>query len=406
MPSPRPDLHSPVVTGIGVASGLGHGKDAFRAGLFEGRSVFAPLARPGRQRDDDSPPFFGVEMPDPPSILPPRVERTAGLSGRAAVAVLDEAWREAGLDRVAPERIGLIVGGTNLMAREQLLSLRDYADRLDFLPPRHGHVFLDTDICGLCASQFPIRGFAHTVGAASASGAVAIVAAVEAVRSGRVDACIALGALQDVSMTDLQGFRALGALDAGPVCRPMDTGHDGFLYGEACAALVVTRPEHAGGTVYGRVLGTGFCTDGSRGPEPNSDAQVRAAQDALAAAGLVAADIDYVNGHATGTPSGDAAEIETLRRLGLAHARVNATKSIIGHGLSAAGAVEAAAVLIQMREGALHPTLNLDTPLDEGFGWVRGAAQEHRICHALKFSFGFGGTNVALVFGAPEGEAA
>ena len=406
MPSPRPDVHPPVVTGIGVGSGLGHGKDAFRQGLFEGRSVFAPLARPGRQRGDGSPPFFGVEMPDPPSILPPRVERTAGLSGRAAVAVLDEAWREAGLDRLVPERIGLIVGGTNLMAREQFLSLRDYAERLDFLPPRHGHVFLDTDICGLCASQFPIRGFAHTVGAASASGAAAVVAAAEAVSSGRVDACIALGALQDVSALDLQGFRALGALGAGPVCRPMDRGHDGFLYGEACAALVVTRPELAGGTIYGRVLGTGFCADGSRGPEPNSEGQVRAAQDALADAGLAAADIDYVNGHATGTPSGDDAELETLRRLDLGHARVNATKSIIGHGLSAAGAIEAAAVLIQMREGWLHPVLHLETPLDEGFGWVRGGMAEHRIRHALKFSFGFGGSNIALVFGAPEGAAA
>lgn len=406
MPSPRPETPPPVVSGIGVASGLGHGKDAFRQGLFEGRSVFAPLARPGRQRGDGSPPFFGVEMPDPPSILPPRIERTAGLSGRAAVAVLDEAWREAGLDRLVPERIGLIVGGSNLMAREQFLSLRDYAARLDFLPPRHGHVFLDTDICGLCASQFPIRGFAHTIGAASASGAAAIVAAAEAVSSGRVDACIALGAFQDVSLMDLQGFRALGALGAGPICRPMDRGHDGFLYGEACAALVVTRLELAGGTIYGRVLGAGFCADGSRGPEPNSDGQVQAAQDALTAAGLAAADIDYVNGHATGTPSGDDAELETLRRLGLAHARVNATKSIIGHGLSAAGAIEAAAVLIQMREGLLHPVLHLKAPLDEGFGWVRGAAQEHRIRHAFKFSFGFGGSNVALVFGVPEGNAA
>ena len=85
---------------------------------------------------------------------------------------------------------------------------------------------------------------------------------------------------------------------------------------------------------------------------------------------------------------------------------MNATKSIIGHGLSAAGAVEAAAVLIQMREGLLHPTLHLEAPLDEGFGWVRGAVQEHRIRHALKLSFCFGGSNVALVFGAPEGEVA
>ncbi|MDN3720445.1 beta-ketoacyl synthase N-terminal-like domain-containing protein [Roseibium salinum] len=149
-------------------------------------------------------------MPEPPAILPPRIARTVGLSARAAVSVLSEAWQEAGLDHVDPERIGLVVGGSNLMSRERELALGEYAGRLSYVPPRHGHMFQDTDICGVCATVFPIRGFAVTVGAASASGAVAVIQAVDAIRSGRVDVCIALGALQDLSAHDLQALRAMG----------------------------------------------------------------------------------------------------------------------------------------------------------------------------------------------------
>ena len=142
-------------------------------------------------------------------------------------------------------------------------------------------------------------------------------------------------------------------------------------------------------------------SDGSRGPEPSSTGQVRAANLALAEAGLIVSDIDYVNGHATSTPTGDDTELETYRSLGLEHARINATKSILGHGLSAAGAIEVAAVMIQIEEGRLHPNRNLETPLDPRFGWVRGEAESHDIRHALKFSFGFGGVDTALVIGAP-----
>jgi malonyl-ACP decarboxylase len=136
-------------------------------------------------------------------------------------------------------------------------------------------------------------------------------------------------------------------------------------------------------------------------PEPNSAGQVRAANLALAEAGLTVADIDTVNGHATSTPNGDDTELETYRALGLEHARINATKSILGHGLSAAGAIEVAAVLIQIEEGRLHPTRNLETPLDPRFGWVGAKPEAHAIRHALKFSFGFGGVDTALVIGAP-----
>lgn len=397
------------VTGIGVACGLGYGKAAFRKGLFEAPNIFSELKREGREPADGEAPFIGVEMPEPPEALPPRLARTATLTSRVALTVLAEAWQEAGLDNVDPERIGLVVGGTNLMAREQALAARDYADKLAYVPPRHGHMFLDTDICGLCASTYPIRGFSMTVGGASASGSVAIIQAMEAIRSGRVDVCIALGALQDLSAYDLHAMRSLGAIgsnrfadDPARACRPMDADHDGFIFGEACSALVLCRQDGvAQDKVYGELLGAGHVADGSRGPEPNSDGQVRAARKALAEAGLTAADIDYVNGHATSTPAGDDAECETYRALGLQHARINATKSILGHGLSAAGAIEVAAVLIQMAEGRLHPTRNLENPLDPQFDWVGVDAVSHDIRHALKFSFGFGGIDTALVIRAP-----
>ncbi|WP_346900193.1 beta-ketoacyl synthase N-terminal-like domain-containing protein [uncultured Roseibium sp.] len=397
------------VVGIGVACGLGHGKEAFRRGLFQAPNVFSHLKREGREPPEGETPFIGVEMPDPPSILPPRLARTATLSSRAAISVLDEAWNEAGLEAVDPERIGLVVGGSNLMTRERMIALRDYTGRLAYVPPRHGHMFLDTDICGLCTATYPIRGFAYSVGGASASGSVAIIQAMEAIRSGRVDVCIALGALQDLSSHDLQAMRAMGALGStrfadspAEACRPMDADHDGFIYGEACAALVLCRTDRvADGKIYGEILGASHVADGSRGPEPNSAGQARAANLALAGAGLTIPEIDTVNGHATSTPNGDDTELETYRALGLEHARINATKSILGHGLSAAGAIEVAAVLIQIEEGRLHPTRNLETPLDPCFGWVRGEAEPHAIRHALKFSFGFGGVDTALVIGAP-----
>lgn len=401
-----------VVTGIGVASGLGHGKASLIDGLLAGRDVFSVLSRPGRQAPDGKTTFMGVEMPDPPELLSKRVARTAGFGARVAVAVLDEAWREAELADVDPERIGLVVGGSNLFSREQLLAVRDYAGRQAFIPPRHGHVFLDSDLCGLCTSTFPIRGFANTVGAASASGSVAVIQAAEAVRTGRVDVCIALGALQDVSYVDLLGFRALGALGAprfegrpGKACRPFDAQHDGFLYGESCAALVLRRAGEAG-RGYGALIGSAQVADGQRGPEPDPAGQKRVIARALGQAGLRAADIDYVNAHGTGTPKGDEVELETLRELGLGEAWVNATKSVIGHGLSAAGAVELAAVLLQMRAGSLHPTRNLEHPPEPSLRYVMASPQPHRIRHALKLSFGFGGVDTALIVRASEGEGA
>lgn len=340
-------------------------------------------------------------MPEPPPLLSARVARVTGLVGRVAVAVLDEAWREAGLDAFNPERIGLVIGGSNLQSRESLLLHQAYADRLAWLPPTHGYAALDTDLCGLCTSQFPIRGFANTVGGASASGSLAVLQAALAVRSGRVDACIALGALQDVSFLELQALKTLGALSPGVACRPFDAAHDGFMYGESCAALVLVRAD-LGIPSYGTIAGGAHIANGNRGPNPSSSGELRVIAAALKDSGFVAQQIDYVNTHGTGTPLGDDTEAAALRISGLSHAHLNATKSLIGHGLSAAGAIEMAVVLLQMQQGRLHPTLHLEHPVLPDLNWVLGSKPKaHRIHHALKLSFGFGGIDTAIIVSAP-----
>jgi malonyl-ACP decarboxylase len=409
---PNRPLNEPAVSvvGLGVACGAGFGITAFKQALSGAVDLFGYLQRPGREPDPDSPPFIGVEMPEPSGALSPRLARTASFSGRVAVAVLEEAWETAGLDRVPPDRIGLIVGGSNLMSREVSLAVREYADRLSFVSPRHGYMLSDSDICALCCATFPIRGFAFTLAAASASGSAALVQGLAAIRSRRVDACIVLGALQDVSAHDLQAMRALGAMGSyqysdapGRACRPMDKDHDGFIFGESSAAIVLCRSgEEPGPISYGQILGAAHISDGTRGPEPNTNAQVRAAKAALSQAGVSVADIDYVNGHATGTKAGDLAELETYRSLGLGHARINATKSILGHGLAAAGAVETAATLVQINSGFVHSTRNLENPIDDRFAWVGPVSEPHDIRLALKFSFGFGGVNTAIVLGAAD----
>ena len=399
MPGCHAKSASPVVTGIGVATACGYGKAALLAGMWSPRVLFADLCRPGRQIEGGKTLFRGAELAEPPALLASRVARISSFGERVAVAVLDEAWHEAALDLLAPERIGLVVGGSNLNAREQMLNQQSYAGRMSYLLPSQGYTCFDTDLCGLCVSHFPIRGFAYSVGGASASGVLAILQATEAVRSGRVDACIALGALQDISCFELQALSALGVLSPGRVCRPFDHAHDGFMFGESCAALVISRPK-SGLTAYGRIAGGAHVANGHRGPDPSLEGEVRAIQAALEQANLTAGEIDYVNTHGTGTPRGDETELAALQTAGLGQASLNAGKSLIGHGLSAAGVVETAMLLLQMRAGHLHPTLHLENPLHPELDWVRETARPHVCRHALKLAFGFGGFDSALVISA------
>ncbi|WP_405659879.1 polyketide beta-ketoacyl:ACP synthase [Streptomyces sp. NBC_01166] len=394
-----------VITGCGVVTAAGTGKKEFAQGLFSGGGRFAVMERPGRGGERG---FLGAEIAELtlPGRFSGRLLRTVSLSGRAALLALHEAWEDARLDTADPERVGLVIGGSNVQQRELMLKQDAYRDRPAYLPPTYAFSFLDSDLCGLCSEQFGIRGAAHTVGGASASGQLAVIQAAQAVRSGAVDVCVAIGALADLSSWECQALRSIGAMGSDRfadepdlACRPFDSLSDGFIYGEACGAVVVERASTGGGRgarPYAAVTGWGVAVDANRNPDPSVDGESRAIGQALAHAGRAPGDIDYVNPHGTGSGVGDPVELAALRACGLDGAYLNATKSITGHGLSAAGTVEVVATLLQMEAAVLHPTRNLETPIDPTLNWVRGQAESRRITHALTLSMGFGGVNTAL----------
>lgn len=403
-----------VITGLGITSAIGQGRLAFGQALFDGASAFGVLKREGRQlpagADSDDAPhaFLGAEIEslDIPAHLSRRLLRTASWSAQVALTTLHEAWDEARLDQVDAARIGLVVGGSNFQQRESMLAREAVGARAYFLKPSYGHAFMDSDLCGLCTEVFGIRGFAYTLGGASASGQMAVLHAIQAVKSGQVDVCIALGALMDLSYWELQALRSMGAMGSdryadrpAAACRPFDADRDGFIYGEGCAVVVVENAERIQrGDVprYARCAGSAIAMDGNRNPNPSLDGEIRVMREALAAAGLAARDIDYLNPHGTASHVGDQVELQAIRQCGLDHAHLNATKSITGHGLSAAGAVEIVATLLQMQQQRVHPTRNLQSPIDDSYHWVRETPRDARICNALTMSIGFGGINSAL----------
>jgi malonyl-ACP decarboxylase len=398
-----PDI---VVTGAGVVSAVGEGKAAFLEALLAGEQRFSVMERPGRQHGTH---FIGAEIAalGPVEAVAESVLRTASLSAQVALSALAEAWQDAQLDCVESSRIGLVIGGSNLQQRELTLTHDRYADKVHFLRPTYGVSFFDTDICGLCTSAFGIRGPAFTVGGASASGQLAVIEAAEVVQAGRADVCIAVGALMDLSYWECQAFRALGAMGStryanapALACRPFDCDRDGFIYGENCAVVVV---ERAGARAtpraapYARLAGWSMVMDANRNPDPSLAGEVAAIQQALGDAGMTARDVDYVNPHGSGSVVGDAVELEALHACGLAHAAINSTKSVTGHGLSAAGAVEIVATMLQFEADELHPCLNLEGPINPSFDWVKSRRKSAGVRNSLNLSFGFGGINTALV---------
>ena len=409
--------HDAIVTGIGITSSIGQGKIDFSNALLQGQGRFGVMQRVGRQapaldqtqvESNYSTAFLGAEIPKLviPESIPHSLLRTASFSSQAALATLHEAWNEAQLDCFDRERIGLIIGGSNFQQRELVNTHQNYQQNINFLRPTYAMSFMDSDLCGLCTEVFGIKGFAYTLGGASASGQVAIIQAIEAVKSGKVDVCIAVGALMDLSYWECQGFRTIGAMGSDRfanepelACRPFDANRDGFIYGESCGVVIVENSNSAkrtGVTPYARLSGWGMYMDCNRNPNPSFDGEVNVIQKALSVAKVKPSEIDYINPHGTGSGLGDITELKAIQHCALNHAYINATKSIIGHGLSAAGAVEMIAILLQMRARKLHPTRNLDDPMESGYNWVRQNSIAHQIKNAINMSMGFGGMNTAI----------
>lgn len=319
-----------------------------------------------------------------------RVGRTAAPGLRVALALAVEAAGE-----IPPAGLGLVVAGSNLEQGRAAEAFRKHAEAPHYLTPRFGYEFYDTNVMASIAAVLGAEGPGLTVGGASASGNVAILTALDLIRAGRAPAVLVVGPVPDLSPAVRHALAAMGALGTAPA-RPFDRAASGFVPGDIAAAVLLEDAAHAaarGAVALAEIAGAALVTGASHLPDPDAASEARAMSLALADAGEAVEAVDLVSAHATGTPAGDAAECEALRQvLGprAADVPVNAPKSLFGHGLHAAGVVELAALVIQMRAGLVHGTAGLGAPIADDL-WLVGPAPVARpVGLALSNSFGFG----------------
>lgn len=262
--------------------------------------------------------------------------------------------------------------------------------------------------------QFGLKGPALSISTACASAADAIGMSCDAIRLGKTDVMVAGGAEAALTPLGLAGFCSAKALSErndhpAQACRPFDRDRDGFVLGEGAGIVVMEELEHArkrGATIYCEVLGTGQSADAHHitAPHPSGEGAAHAIQQALQDARLDPTEIQYINTHATGTPLGDEAETKAIKRVLGTHAHncvVSSTKSMIGHLCGASGGVAAIVCALTIRDGVVHPTINYETPDPAcDLDCVPNTARRLRIRHVMATSFGFGGHNSCLIFGA------
>jgi malonyl-ACP decarboxylase len=414
-----------VITGMGIISSLGQGVATFRQALGQGRSGISTVERLKAQ---NLPICIAAEIAEiatdaagePASALTEPLRKRmkqashrAPLGVRAAAVAAMEAWCDAGLHRQGPDpfSIGLIVAGNNVSQSYQYEAIKKFQEEPAYLSPAYALRFMDTDIVGTLSDVFGIRGEGCTVGGASASGNLGLIQGARLIQSGRADACLVAGALADLSPVEIHAFYSIGAMggrrfSSSPekACRPFDRDREGFIYGQASACVVLESEESArrrGATILAEIVGACMGLDGNRQPDPSREGEVRAMSEALREAGLGPGDIQYLNTHGSASPLGDQIEVEAVKQVfnhALKDVRLNSTKSLTGHCLTSAGVVEAVATVIQMREGFLHPNLNLDDPIDEACRFCGPSPEPADIEHAMSNSFGFGGMNSSIIF--------
>ena len=345
------------------------------------------------------------------ALTAPAVEesalRRASLPMRATFAVAREAMGQA---KLPAEEVGIVVAGSNLQLGRAWQAYEKYRTEPAYLSPRHGYEFYDTHVMALLAELLELRGPGFTVGGASASGNVAILAGLDLVRHGRAGACLVVGPLPELSPVERQALGTMGALaPEGSACRPFDRAAAGFVPGEACAAVLLESEKSAaarGAAALAEIAGAWSGLGGSHLPAPDVDSELRAMAGALDDAGADVAELDHISAHATSTPAGDVAECAALRRLLGARAKdvpVNATKSLVGHALHAAGVVELVALILQMRGGFVHGTAGLRDPIADDLRLVGPRAIDHRIRLGLSNSFGFGSIATSVAVRGIEG---
>jgi 3-oxoacyl-[acyl-carrier-protein] synthase II len=409
-----------VITGLGLVTSLGTGWRENWESAIAGRSGAGRIAS---YEPLDTATTIACEIRgfEPTDHIERRAARRMDRFSQLAVAAGRLALEDAALEPADGNRarIGAIVG-SGIGGLATFVDQTLVVDRRG--PDRASPLFIPMVIANMAAAhvsmELGLQGPLSCTSTACASGNHALGDATEAIRRGQADVMLAGGAEATITRTGVAAFNAMRALSTRndhpeAASRPFDSGRDGFVMGEAGALLVLEELEHArarGAEPYCEVLGYGLTGDAHHltEPDPTGEAPAAAIAMALADAGVVPEQVEYVNAHATSTPVGDASEIRALRRaLGeevAARTMVSSTKSMHGHCLGAAGGVEGALTALAIREGQVPPTINLEDvdPDCRGVDHIANAAREARIDVAISSAFGFGGHNAILVLGRAE----
>jgi 3-oxoacyl-[acyl-carrier-protein] synthase II len=402
-----------VVTGLGATTPVGGDVATTWEGLLTGRSGIRLLE--GEQYADLPVRFAGQCAVDPTEVLERSESRRLDRYEQVALVAAREAWADAGRPEIDPVRLGVVVasgigGVVSLLEQNEILKTRGWTRvspmSVPMLMPNGAAAWVGLDV----GAQAGI----HTPVSACASGAEAVSVGLEMIRSGRADVVIAGGAeacIAPITIASFAAMRALSTRNDEPerASRPYDKGRDGFVMGEGAGCLVLESEEFAkarGAKIYAVVAGAGLTADGHHiaQPEPEGRGATRAIRAAIEDAGIAASDVVHVNAHATSTPQGDVAESLAIRAaLGDAAdgVAVSGTKSMTGHLLGGAGAVESVAAVLALHHRLAPVTANLEDPDDEiTLDVVSGTPRALRDgdIAVLNNSFGFGGHNAALVF--------
>lgn len=411
-----------VVTGLGLVTPVGLGVEETWSALLAGRSGAATIT----QFDPaDQPVRFAAEVKgfDPETWMDRKEARRADRFLQFAMATAGQAAAQADLEalmrRTPAERVGVIVGSGigGLSTLEQ-----QHARMLDSGPGRVSPFFIPMFIgdmaAGMIAMRYGARGPNYATVSACASSAHAVGSAFRAIRCGEADAMVAGGTEATVTPLCMAGFASMKALSERndspeTASRPFDATRDGFVLGEGSGMLVLESLEHArarGATILGELAGYGQSADAHHmtAPAPGGAGAQIAIRAALRDASLAPEDVQYVNAHGTSTPANDSTETAALKAVFGTHApslAVGSTKSMTGHTLGAAGAIESVIAALACARGEIPPTINYEVPDPEcDLDYVTSGPVSRDVHAAISNSFGFGGHNVCLAFRRWDGD--
>jgi 3-oxoacyl-[acyl-carrier-protein] synthase II len=411
------ELKRVVVTGLGALTPIGNNIEEYWEALVAGKSGGAPITYFDTEKFKTK---FACELKnfDPLDFFDRKEVRRLDRFAQYAIVASDEAIKDSGinLDTVDKYRVGVIwgagIGGLETFQNEVL----NFAEGDG--TPRFNPFFIPKMIADIAPGNISIRhgfmGANYTTVSACASAANAMIDALNNIRLGHSDIIVSGGSEAAVTMAGMGGFNAMHALSTQnenpqTASRPFDATRDGFVLGEGSGALILEEYEHAkarGAKIYAEVLGGGLSSDAYHmtAPHPEGNGVVAVMENCLRNAEMKPEDVDAINTHGTSTPLGDVAELKAISKVFGEHAKtinINSTKSMTGHLLGAAGAVEAISAILSMQHGIVPPTINhehKDENIDPELNLTLNKAQKRDVKVVMSNTFGFGGHNACVLF--------